>query len=567
MDDHTPPGEHDVFNMLAGGPEDWVALHSLDLAPWNRGLRTELDFLLIIPDTGIVCLEVKSHENIVFDGERWYPQEIKRSPFKQASDGRYTFYRRLVELAPHFKRTPVVHCCIFPRAPFDLPPNLSVQTWELTDCRAFRAFNTSQEFCADLKHKVQQSIAADASLNPLERPLSPEQIQTIIKYCVPVQKHRPEAREEIRRRELQIETLLRAQQKPLLQLAELNERLLVCGPAGTGKTLIAMEIAKRAAEKGRRVALLSFNHLVGEWMKQTIIGSGGIPPNLALGPAVRVIAGMAGLAIPKAPTREFWEITLPQQLGEKIKDPDFKATAALDLLVLDEAQDFLARPALWACLTHFLAGGLAQGAFALFGDFENQVLAERAAMDNQLAALQTSARPTLWRLTENCRNYPIVADTAVKLSGLRQPVYSGYLRTGGTVNDYDIFFYEHDRAQLDKLSQWLREFKAQGYKPADITILSFHSPEFSAAARLKREGFHLRPFWQNGEFTGYTSIHAFKGLENKVIILTDVALGAPDFHRQLFYTGMTRATGSLRILCDNASRETLLSWLTPNITV
>ena len=36
VDEHTPPGERDVFNMLAAGPEDWVALHSLDLAPWNR---------------------------------------------------------------------------------------------------------------------------------------------------------------------------------------------------------------------------------------------------------------------------------------------------------------------------------------------------------------------------------------------------------------------------------------------------------------------------------------------------------------------------------------------------
>src|SRR5438477_724216 len=104
MDDHTPPGERDVFNMIASGPDDWVVLHSLDLAPWNRGLRTEIDFLAIVPEAGILCLEVKSYENIVFAEDRWYPQEIKRSPFKQASDGRYTFHRRLIELAPQLKR-------------------------------------------------------------------------------------------------------------------------------------------------------------------------------------------------------------------------------------------------------------------------------------------------------------------------------------------------------------------------------------------------------------------------------------------------------------------------------
>src|SRR6186997_1012969 len=141
LDDRTPPGERDVFNMLAAGPDDWVALHSLDLAPWHRGLRTEIDFVVIVPETGILCIEVKSHENLSYDGHRWYPETITRSPFKQAVDGRHTFYRRLAGLAPQLRHIPVVHCCIFPRAPFDLSPNVSVQPWELMDARSFRAFD------------------------------------------------------------------------------------------------------------------------------------------------------------------------------------------------------------------------------------------------------------------------------------------------------------------------------------------------------------------------------------------------------------------------------------------
>jgi hypothetical protein len=116
--------------MLAAGPDDWVALHSLDLAPGNRGLRTEIDFVVIVPDTGVVCIEVKSHETISFRVNGWSPADIKHSPFKQASDGRHTFYRRLRDFAPQFRRVPVVYCCIFPRALFDLQPNLSVQPWE-----------------------------------------------------------------------------------------------------------------------------------------------------------------------------------------------------------------------------------------------------------------------------------------------------------------------------------------------------------------------------------------------------------------------------------------------------
>lgn len=560
MDDRTPSGERDVFNLLAAGPDDWVALHSLDLAPWNRGLRTEIDFVVIVPDTGILCVEVKSHENVAFDGYRWYPQTIIRSPFKQASDGRHTFYRRLAELAPQFKRVPVVHCCIFPRAPFDLSPNLSVQRWELMDLRAFRMFNTGDAFCADLKARMDQSIAADEKITRPDHRLSQDQIDTIVRCCVPVQKCRSNAREEIMHREAEIEMVLREQQKPILQLASWNDRLVISGGAGTGKTLIAMEVARRSAEKGSRVALLCYNQLVGDWMKQRIEQTSPALPNLMAGRAIRVMAGMTGVEIPGNPSRDFWETELPQELEERLTDPDFKAAATFDYLVLDEAQDLLARPRLWQCLALFLSGGVEKGAFALFGDFDHQVLAERESMQQALAVLDASGRPVRWRLSENCRNYRIVGDTAVRLAGLNGPVYSGYLRSGGGVHNYDIFFYDQEKAQLDRLAQWLREFKAYGYKPSEITLLSFRADHLSAAVRLKNAGYKLLPAWQASDLTDYASVQAFKGLENKVIILTDVVLDGQDFQRDLFYTGMTRATESVRVLCDKNSQGTILTW-------
>ncbi len=52
VDDRTPSGERDVFNMFSPGPGDWIVLHALDLAPYNRGIRTEVDFVAVIPDKG-----------------------------------------------------------------------------------------------------------------------------------------------------------------------------------------------------------------------------------------------------------------------------------------------------------------------------------------------------------------------------------------------------------------------------------------------------------------------------------------------------------------------------------
>ena len=561
IDDRTPPGERDVFNLIGAGPDDWVALHSLDLAPWNRGLRTEIDFVIIVPDTGILCVEVKSHENISFDGSRWYPETITRSPFKQAADGRHTFYRRFSELAPQFKRVPVVHCCIFPRSPFDLSPNLSVQPWELMDLRSFRSFESGTAFCAELKARIDRSIAADGQLSRLNFRLSPSQIDDVVNSCVPVQKRSAGAREEIRRREEEVEKILRQQQKPVLQLAAWNDRLVVSGGAGTGKTLIAIEVARRAAEKGRRVALLCYNQLIGDWLERRIDQSIPALPNLVAGRAIRVMAELTQIEFPSNPAQEFWDTELPQRLEESLTDPDFNAAATFDYLVLDEAQDLLARPRLWQCLTQFLVGETGKGAFALFGDFDHQVLTEREPMNRALNALDTMNRPVRWKLSENCRNYQIVGDTAVRLAGFVDPVYSGYLRSGGGVHNYNIYFYDHDQAQLDMLRQWLREFKDQGYKPSEITLLSFRADHISAAARLNASGYKLRPARQNGNQTAYATVHAFKGMENKIIIITNAVLDARDIHRGLFYTAITRATESVRVLCDKGSQQTLTGWL------
>jgi len=201
------------------------------------------------------------------------------------------------------------------------------------------------------------------------------------------------------------------------------------------------------------------------------------------------------------------------------------------------------------------------GAFALFGDFENQVLADREAMTKNLISLYSVANPTRMKLTENCRNYPIIGDTAITLSGLSRTVYSGYMRIGGSHENYDIRFYDYERAQSDIVAKWLKDFKSQGYKPSEVTLLSFRSDEASAAARMRSEGFKFRPAWSAGDHTGFASVQSFKGMENKAIILTDVAPGEGEFDRHLFYTGMTRATESVRVLCDKARQDTLLGWL------
>lgn len=561
LDDNTPPGEREVFNLLAAAPENWTVFHSLDLSPWNRGRRTELDFLVIIPEVGMLCIEVKSHREISFEEGRWAPPEIRRSPIKQVVDARYTFHRRLCELAPHFQSVPVSHLCIFSKAAFDLPPNLSVQPWELMDGRQFQRFENGTAFAEELGRRVRQGISADQNLRALNQPLSKWQVESISNFCVPVQKLRPSKRDEIKQREIEIERLLLEQQKPVLQLARLNRQIIVSGGAGTGKTLIAMEIARRATESGDRVGLICFNQLVGDWMKNQFTTNGNLPPNLIVGRALQTMMQMVGVKIPSTPPSSFWDSELYTALEEGLTDPELGVAEAFDFLVIDEAQDLMSRPRLWDCISQLLKGGFDRGSFALFGDFDNQVFSAPEAMAQTLRRVRSSSRSVNYHLSENCRNYRIIGLTAIGLAGLNTDIYTGFMRQGGSIQNFDIDYYDTERAQVDMLGALLREFKAKGFKPSEVTILSLCPPAESAAEKLRHEGFRIREARDGGYDTSFASINSFKGMENKIVVLTDLEFGDKKTQRNLLYTGITRATESVRLLCPTASKATLLRWL------
>jgi hypothetical protein len=189
FNEDTPPGEKSVFNLFSQSNSNWIVFHSLDIAPFSgqqyRIRRREIDFIAIIPAVGILCIEVKSHNYITFDGVSWKPDSIKISPFSQSSGASATFYKALKSYWPDAKKIPVVSCCIFPNAVFELMPNIQVHNCELMDAGTFRRIKSADEFTQKLKDMATASIFNASNLFPLPKPLSSKDISRLVKICQP----------------------------------------------------------------------------------------------------------------------------------------------------------------------------------------------------------------------------------------------------------------------------------------------------------------------------------------------------------------------------------------------
>ena len=434
------------------------------------------------------------------------------------------------------------------------------------DSRRLARLARSGELYEELRSSLIFSLNHD-SRQPLAGPVDRRTVEEVKRLCAPIQSVHLTARETIRAREQEALDKLRLQQKAALQLIfdtllfDLqNPRVLIKGGAGTGKTWVAMETARVMADKGHRVGLLSYNKYVGDWMAANVTKDHP-RPNLVTGSITRLLMDMLDVQTPTSPSSDYWNGEFLDVVEERLTDPRMARNVGFDYLVIDEAQDILANERLWQIVSQLVKGGVRSGKYAIFGDFDFQVFGNKTVAVSALAKLRDEVGIAQFVLRENCRNYQPVGEIATALAGLGNVVYDGYRRSGGSTEDYDIEYYSSSVEQASLVKRHIDTFKKQGYEHDDIVILSFNADSDSAASRSDL-GVQVRPFWsETGSGVRYASVNAFKGLEAKKIILTDVQLDGREFRRNQLYTGITRSTESVVILCHMSAKQTILDYV------
>lgn len=564
--DRTPSSEQRVFNLLQNDPAtaDWVVLHSLNLKQSGTRPYGEIDFVVLIPAAGVVCLEVKGGR-VACTGGTWTSTdsfgrtyELKRSPFKQAQDGMHELRAALEERlkrAPAFYQVPFGYAVVFTDvgAP---PADIATEPWEAIDCHDLNAGMTSQLLKAA---KQQRSRFKIRSSPPEPQPPLLKQIRDAL---------RPDFERVVARGTLVSDSerkllSLTEEQYEVLDLLAGNPRCLFEGAAGTGKTLLALEFSRRVAQVGDRVLLICFNRLLGEWFAAEIAAS-GVASCVTGG---RFYKCLRDVIATSAMSHEFLEAEKnagDSHLFENVY-PLYGQLAIeecidkFDVIVMDEAQDLI-KPAVLQMLNAWVKGGLTNGRWAFFGDFYRQAIYGTGGPVNPHEALNTIcvsyARAAL---RQNCRNTRRIGEETALLSGFDSPPYRMGQIDGAPV---EYLNYDDSDSQRSALERVLSQMASEAnIKPADVVILSRYRMEQSAAASLTNATkFCIRPVdapapanTRKPTFL-FATAQAFKGMESKIVVLCDVDRIESEEDRSLLYVAMSRARSLLTVLLHSRTK-------------
>lgn len=566
----TSQGERRVFELLQNDPDTkgWVVLHSYGISNHRSKRNAEIDMIVLVPGLGVLCLEIKGSKVSRREGVWDYGYKTSvEGPFRQASTAMHALRDSIARRDSLCRNILFWSGVIFTSQSFN-EQSPEWQSWQFLDGSDLARWPISKLIIRMLErahsHSASRSGAANWYNNEASRP-SPNQVSRLAQLM----RGDFEAVASLKDMVLQTEQTIKKlteEQYVVLDALEDNERILVNGLAGTGKTVLALEAARRACHNGASVLLVCFNRLLRDWMSSEVeniaaTSSGSIRAAHLHG-LMREIVGQDALV---RQDNRYWTKELPEQALLALWDDTH--AKKYDVLIVDEAQDILTAEYL-DVLSELLVGGLAGGNWMIFGDFRNQAIyidsARRSGDELTKDLAQRAPYHAKHNLYVNCRNAERIASTLTLVCSLNP----GYKKTIQDVEGAGVEprFWKDEAEQQDMLSEVLRELRS-AFETRDIIVLSTRRDEQSCASTLAQAGIALAPLRQTDRGViniPYTTIHAFKGLEAQAVVVTDVT-SLDDEQRALLYVSMSRARIRLVLLMKESCRAAYKKLLIRNL--
>lgn len=551
-------GEKMIFDMFKKDSftEDWIVLHSLNLSQHTNRLYGEIDFLLLIPNAGIFVMEVKGGDVKCFDGvwhfiDRHGNINKNKSPFNQARDAMFSLQTEIKKEfgdKHKFSRIQFGFFVAFPQVIFD-KHSVEYQSWQIFDKSKYNSNHESffqvliNQFTD--KHKNQYWFSKEDSL-PSKQDLLEiydflrgdfERVRTI--------------KELLSEFDNQVKTYTE-EQFGILDSLQLNERSVIQGSAGTGKTMIAIESAIRAANEGKNVFLTCYNRFIGDWMQKQVEGWEEKITVSNLHSYLFELSKGFDYDKSQSDKQGFYTTYLPNLLKEFFK---IGIKDKFDKLIIDEGQDLIIKEYL-GLFDAMLKGGLSNGCWEIFGDFESQAIFSQLSKGEMLGLLKNAGFHSNFLLKINCRNTIQIGEETSLISGFEKPPFLlEYLE--GLPVAYN--FYNDEKHQKQLIDEILKDLFSKKLPYNELVILS---PKKFENTCLKSFSVHqikeiktINEISSTQNFFGFATVQSFKGLESNYVLITDIEDLSSELSKSLLYVGMSRARYGLILLISESNHN------------
>lgn len=501
--------ERRVFAQLkALSDPNGIALHSVNLPEHAYKRVGEVDFVIVTSDV-LLVVEVKGgplsqRDGMWHVGGRYTPLTIKaEGPFDQARSGMFELEKELKQVLGASRMARVATGFLVITTDIDLPPSTEYapETY-LGATRWNRGRGLAEALERARRYWRMRNSHADRQIPASLR-------DEIVKAIRPQFERVPTLATRVNELDARFE-LLTTEEMAFFDRFSDNARIRCEGGAGSGKTFLAAEAARRRASE-KRVLLTCESPLLANFLESRL----GLP-NITVLPFGRLV--------------------------DNIAEP-------YDLLIVDEAQDLMSFECL-DVLDRLLKDGLEDGRWVFMMDPNNQRL-KSSNFDPDAYGHLASISQTVLRLPHNCRN----TEQIVRQTQMHTAADLGIAMAGNGVPV--IFCSVHDKAdEAAKLDGYLNGLLAEDVHPRDVTIVSIDGTwDTTAARRSARFGRIVRLANLIGvdplpDRISWASVDEVKGLENRFVCIVDLDEQSLEGRLDALYVAMTRPRAALWIACQ-----------------
>lgn len=524
--------------------DDYAVLHSYPwLRPWRGDalLEGEADFVVVHPQRGVLVLEVKGGETIRHDGRRWFretangPKEFQ-DPFVQARRNMHALLDIVRERSGRrLGNDDLAHgyAVVFPHLDYDgTPPP-----------HAHKAIIISRKHLPMMAQAIEAAYKAWTDAPNAAPPLGHEQYRLLLHDCLmpKFRVFRPVGPDISTAAERLLE--LTETQAQVFEGLFVQDRVLVEGVAGSGKTFLALHRALAFAREGKVTLFVCYNKELAAWLRAHVEGdatTAGFRDLLTVKHFHSLAADLAREAEiefrPQAGgplTDAFWNDEVPDLMEQAVLS--LGEAAQYDAIVVDEAQDFCL--GWWYALTNSILTK-PDGPLYAFLD-PNQSLRGEV----QWPEIEFGAR---FKLTINCRNTQRIATASSSVLSLTPHIFKR-APVGGALR---VLRAGTDRQQKGLVLQELRSLlQREGVTPQQIAVIGPAAKDKGSLADVSDvDGVPLVTStltWRAGGGVLVTTARSFKGLEADVVVLYDLGGFGQLFKREDLYVSCTRAKALL----------------------